>query len=225
MIDQEHLRAYRLLRETGKGFHGKLLALIPRSLFVQTAGDLGLWKRGTLVADQGDTEILAERLIYDKRWQGKNALAHFEEGAERQDLTRDEEAYFQAMRSARFSLFRVREANPAVGFVFLEDCFGGPLSKALIDFGLSETAFPRSLLAMRLLDVGPFYMTSGVSFPFEPAHVTEVLRYLHGRPLGSRRNRLSFPEQQSLYFYKLHRRFGIGVQYGEWGEPGREDRV
>lgn len=225
MIDQEDLRAYRLLRETGKGFHGKLLALIPRSLFAQTAGELGLWKKGILVGDQGDTEILAERLVYDKRWRGKNSLAHFEEGAARQELTREEEAYFQAMRSARFSLFRVREVNPEVGSVFLEDRFGGPLSKALIDFGLSETAFPGSLFAMRLLDGGPFYMTSGVSFPFDPAREPEIMGYLHDRPFGSRQKRLVFPEQQSLYFYKLHRRFGIGVQYGEWGGPVREDRV
>jgi hypothetical protein len=72
------MRAYQSLRQAGKEICGKLLKVIPRDVLVSTAQELGLWKSGVLVGDAGDTDILADRMIYDRRWHGRICVEHFE---------------------------------------------------------------------------------------------------------------------------------------------------
>ncbi|MBI4735222.1 MAG: hypothetical protein HY766_04055 [candidate division NC10 bacterium] len=74
----DRIRAYQSLRHTGKEFCGELLKVIPKDVFVSTAQELGLWKSNVLVADEGDTDILADRMIYDRRWDGRSCIEHFE---------------------------------------------------------------------------------------------------------------------------------------------------
>jgi len=70
------------------------------------------------------------------------------------------------------------------------------------------------LLATRLLDAGGFHMTSGVSFPFSPDREAAIIKYLREKEFGYRKRRLDLPENYSLYFHRLHRRFGVDVMYG-----------
>jgi hypothetical protein len=84
----------------------------------------------------------------------------------------------------------------------------------LVDLGLSETALPGALLAVRLLDAGGFFMSTGVGFPFPADREAAILKYLGDREPGFRKRRLDMPEDYSLFFHRLHRRFGIGVTYG-----------
>ena len=78
MTAGDKIRAYHSLRQTGTEFCGRLLNVIPRDVLVSTAQELGLWKSGVLVADTGDTDILADRMIYDRRWDGRSCIEHFE---------------------------------------------------------------------------------------------------------------------------------------------------
>ena len=57
-------------------------------------------------------------------------------------------------------------------------------------------------------------MTSGVSFPFTPEREAAIMSYLREKEFGYRRRRLDLFENYSLYFYRLHRRFGVEVMYG-----------
>ncbi|MBI3014899.1 MAG: hypothetical protein HYY65_07560, partial [Candidatus Tectomicrobia bacterium] len=169
MIGTSEIRTYRSLREAGKKLYVRILEVIPKSVLIATARELRLWKKGVLVGEEGDTDVLMERIIYDKRWAGKNTLDHFEGQIGDSALTDDERRRLRVMRTGRFSLFRV-ECVHRGSHAVLSDCLaeiqagapGPPLE--LVDFGLSETGIAGALLATRLLDAGGFFMTSGVSF-------------------------------------------------------------
>lgn len=219
MNDTEKIRAYQSLRQTGKEFCGKLLKVIPKDILVSTAQELGLWKSGILVGDEGDTDILADRMIYDRRWDGRSCVEHFEGESAGLGLSEMEGRFLAAMKTARFSLFRVHETHPGSHSVLsdgLAEIRSGEAQPFLdlIDFGLSQTGIPGALLATRLLDAGGFFMTSGVSFPFTGDRERAIVAYLREKEFGYRKRRLDLPENYSLYFFRLHRRFGIDVMYG-----------
>jgi hypothetical protein len=213
------IRSYRELRKAGRVFHGKVLKVIPRPIIVSTATELGLWRKGILVADEDGADVLADRMIYDKRWAGKSALEHFEEEVAESAWTDDERRFGRAMRTAYVSLFEIVDTCPG-SHVVLGDRLAGVRSGEtspqieLVDLGLSETALPGALLVARLLDAGEFSMSTGVGFPFAADREAAILRYLGGREPGFRKKRLDMPEDYSLFFYRLHRRFGIDVTYG-----------
>jgi len=219
MIGRDTILAYQSLRQTGKEFCGKLLKAIPKDVLVSTAQELRLWKSGILVGDEGDTEILADRMIYDRRWDGRGCVEHFEAKNAGVGLTGSEGCFLAAMKTAHVSLFKICETHPGSHAVLsdrLAEIRGGEAQPPLelIDLGLSETGVPGMLLATRLLDVDGLYMTSGVSFPFAPEREAAIMSYLREKEFGYRKRRLDLPENYSLYFYRLHRRFGIDVQYG-----------
>jgi hypothetical protein len=214
----DRIRAYQSLRQTGKEFCAKLLQVIPKAVFVSTAQELGLWKSGVLVADTGDTDILADRMIYDRRWDGKSCLEHFEAKNAGPGLSESEQRFIAAMKKARFSLFRIHETQPGSHSVLsdrLAEIRSGQAQPVLelTDLGLSETGIPGMLLATRILPAGGFNMTSGVSFPFTPDREPAILKYLREKEFGHRKKRLDLPENYSLYFYRLRRRFGVEVRY------------
>lgn len=218
LIDAGRVRSYQSLREAGKRFHGRVMEVIPKGILVSTAKELGLWKHGTFVGDEDHLDVMADRMIYDKRWEGRNLLEHFEASVAGNPLTDGERRYFQAMKTGYFSLFKILDVHHG-SYVALSDRLveirtGRPAQAVeLIDFGLSETGVPDVLLATRLLDAGGFFMTSGVSYPFNPDDEPAIMKYLREREPGFGKKRLDMPEDYSLYFYRLHGQFGIEVSY------------
>lgn len=183
MIGAEEIRRYQSLRKAGKKLSGELLKAIPKSVLVSTARELGLWKQGILVADEGDINVLTDRMIYDRRWNGRNSLEHLEADLAESTLPEDERRYFRAMKTGRFSLFEIQSTHP-----------------------------------------GGFSMTSGVSFPFTPDKETAIMKCLREKEPGFGKKRLDMPEDYSLYFYRLRKRFGIEVRYeSAEEEEERED--
>lgn len=215
----DRIRAYQSLRQTGKEFCGKLLQVIPKDVLVSTAQELGLWKSGVLVGEEGDTDILADRMIYDRRWDGRGCVEHFEAKNAGMGLSESEGRFLAAMKTARFSLFTIRETHPGSRAVLsdrLAEIRSGQAQPVLelTDLGLSETGFPGMLLATRVLLADDFNMTSGVSFPFTADREKAIMAYLREKEFGYRKKRLDLAENYSLYFFRLHRRFGIEVAYG-----------
>jgi hypothetical protein len=218
VIGAEEIRRYRSLRKAGRKLSGELLKAIPKSVLVSTARELGMWEQGTLVADEGDIDVLSDRMIYDRRWNGRNLLEHLEADLAESTLPEDERRYFRAMKTGRFSLFKIQSTHPG-SHGMLSDRLaeiltgdpGPPI--ALVDLGLSETGVPGMLLAARVLDAGGFSMTSGVSFPFTPDNEAAIMKYLREKEPGFGKKRLDMPEDYSLYFYRLHKRFGVKVAY------------
>lgn len=193
--------------------------MIPKDVLVSTAQELGLWKSGVLIGEEGDTDILADWMIYDRRWDGRSCIEHFEAKNAGREMTENERRFLAAMKTARVSLFEIREAHPGSHCVLsdrLAEIRSGQTQPTLelIDLGLLQTGIPGSLLATRLLDAGGFCMTSGVSFPFAADKERAIMAYLREKEFDYRKRRLDLPENYSLYFYRLHRRFGVDVMYG-----------
>jgi hypothetical protein len=163
------IRSYQRLRKAGRVFHGKVLAVIPRHVIVSTAMELGLWRKGILVADEADTDVMSERMIYDKRWAGKSAIEHFEDEVPESAWTDDERRFGHAMKRACFSLFEILDTCPGSHVVLVDRLAATRSGEVgsrieLLDLGLSETAVPGALLAARLLDAGEFSMSTGAAF-------------------------------------------------------------
>jgi hypothetical protein len=216
------IQSYQRLRNAGRALHGKILRGIPRSIIVSTARELGLWRKGILVADEDDTDVMADRMIYDKRWAGKSALGHFEEELPKSAWTDDERRFGHAMKTAYVSLFEILDTLPGSHVVLVDrlaDVRSGEVDRRIemVDLGLSETAVPGALLAARLLDAGDFSMSTGAGLPFAAPREAVILKYLREKEPGFRKKRVDMPEDYSLYFYRLHRKFGIGVRYDEAG--------
>jgi hypothetical protein len=169
------------------------------------------------VGEEGDTDILADRMIYDKRWEGKNCREHFETTIADAALPEHERRYFEAMKKAFFSLFSVRSAVSGSHLVLSDQLAAlrtgiTPPDIELIDLGLSETAIPGTLIATRVLDAGGFYMTSGVTFPFWGEHEPTIIKYLREKTSGFGKKRLNQPDRYAVYFRRLHKQIGIGIK-------------
>jgi hypothetical protein len=223
--DREMLDRYRILRNAGKTLSTKLTQSLPKSVIVSAARDLGLWKRGALVAEQHELDVLMDRAIYDEKRNDEGALDRFLESSLADDLTKDEHRYCAIMRSARFSLFQVVRVVPGSDVTLIDRLFESPETEdtpvfRVIDFEMSKSLVPGLPLATRLLDAGDFSMTSGVSFPFRPEQEPEILAYLIRKEFGSRRRRIDQPERYSVFFHDLHQRIGIPVRYSD--EAGAE---
>jgi hypothetical protein len=213
------LEHYRALRRAGKDLARKTTRAMPRSVIVSAARNLGLWKRGRLVAEGHEVDVVMDRAIYDEQWSGGSALDRFLQTSPEVNLTEDERRLCEIMRSARFSLFRVAEIVPGRG-VTLTDRLStkdAPVFR-VIDLEMSRSVIPGLPLATRLLDAGDFFMTSGVSFPFHPEQEPGILTYLIRKEFGSRRRRIDQPARYSIFFHDLHRRIGIPVRYSDGGE-------
>lgn len=216
------LERYRALRHAGKDLARKITRAMPRSVIVSAARNLGLWKRGRLVAQGHEVDVVTDRAIYDEEWSGRSALDRFLETSPEVNLTEDERRFCEIMRSARFSLFRVAEIVPGKGVTLTDrlseqETKDAPVFRA-IDLEMSRSVIPGLLLATRLLDAGDFFMTSGVTFPFRPEQEPEILTYLIRREFGSRKRRIDQPARYSIFFHDLHRRTGIPVRYSDGEE-------
>ena len=148
----DRITAYQSLRQSGKEFCAKLLGVIPMAVFVSAAQELGLWRSGVLVADEGDTDVMTDRIIYDGRWNGRSCIEHFESTNAGIGLGKGETRFLAAMKTARFSLYAILEIHPGAHAVLsdrLAEIRNGqpepPLD--LLDLGLSQTGMPGALLA------------------------------------------------------------------------------
>lgn len=219
-IDGATLDRYRALRYAGKSLATKLTRAMPKSVIISAARQLGLWKKGVLVAEEHEVDVLMDRAVYDEKWDGRSALDHFLETLAATDFTENERRYGEIMKSARFWLFQVARVEPGSRVTLVER----PLERQdrensptfdVIDLEMSSSMIPGVLVAARLLDAGAFSLTSGVVFPFHSEREPVIMAHLKGKAFGSRRRRIDQPDRYSIYFHELHRRFGVPVRYAD----------
>jgi hypothetical protein len=123
--DRAMLGRYRALRDAGKTFATKITRAMPRSVVVSAARNLGLWKRGGLMAEEHEVDVLMDRAIYDEKWDGRGVLDRFLEMSPAVNLTKDERRYCEIMESSRFSLFGVvRVDEPEILTYLIKRDFG-----------------------------------------------------------------------------------------------------
>jgi hypothetical protein len=207
------LKRYKIIREAGKTLYRKVLKSVPKHIFMQVANEFRFMKKGILVCDESDLDILSDRLFYDKRWKGNGAVEYYIAQNSEKSLTDGEREFYQAMKGNRFSLFVVKDMS-RYGYVTLVDSLAtGTDEIKLVDINFSHTATRGLLLATRVLNFGDFYITSGVAYPFQPEQEKNILNYLKGKDLFKSKRRRDLPENYPVYFYKLHKIYGQEIRF------------
>ncbi len=154
---------YQRLRPIRLRLNNELVRRLSRDVLNEGAKKIGILRGGMFVFDNEDeTSVLMDYCIYDVCRKGRNAVEQYLCDCP-PNLDSDEMACLRAMQHATYALVAVLRVEPGVGChirnLFTEE------TRLLVDFGLSETAQPGTLMATRLLDFGGFVATSGAAIP------------------------------------------------------------
>lgn len=172
--DDLRLERYKHFRELGRKINTDLARQLPKPAVPECGKKLGLVKSGTLILNQDDEiALLYDYCVHHYRRVGKNWIERALENSPSADGS-DEMAYFQAMISARFSLFRIVEIIPHEGAQLLDMLSGG--EARLMDIGLASAAVPGLLVAGRLLTLEDFQMSSGTLIPVAEPVFEELMK-------------------------------------------------
>ncbi len=207
------LQRYKILREAGKKLYGKILKTVPKKVYMQVANEFHFLKRGTIVCDESEIDVVSDRLFYDKKWEGKGSVEHYIGENGEASLTESEREFYQAMKDNRFSMFEIKAITDADSIILNDRLDSESGDIRLIDINLSLTAEPEMLLATRLLNFGDFRITSGIGYPFSREHEKKILDYLKDKDLFRSKKRKNIPENYPVYFYKLHKMFGQKIRF------------
>ena len=188
MTRTEILTRYRRLRRIGKELHRAVLDVIAPNVVLGWAKRLGLtWGRAVLLESELELVLAEDLAIYLAR-PGRSHPLDRHARAARLAPGSDEATVLEAMRRARFSLWRVERRHETVGLVLRDLLRGEDLW--LVDEALERSARPGLEMAARLLQPEAFAMTARIVVPVTPDLMEEVfarapaLRRLEGDALA-----------------------------------------
>ena len=170
------LDRYRHYREISKQLATRFVRALPKEAFNDSAQELGLLKRGTIVLEnEQEMDILADFCVHDHRIDGRNVVQRLLEEAPPPPGS-DELLVHTAMAAAFYSLFRVESRVTGVGVNLVDLLRGGNHFVADIQFG--KTATVGLSLAMRLVPLPEFHISSGAALPIVGSGASEIRREL-----------------------------------------------
>ncbi len=180
------LERYHRLREASKRLNSRLFRMLPRRTIMESAKDLGMLVRGTIVwRSIGESDVLADYAIHDYRPSStaqstaeRFASARFDEEAAA--LDEDEAVVRRYKAAARFSIVQVRDVAPGFA-VRIDDVLRREASLLLVDVWLSRTAEPGAVFAGRIHQAEGFWMMSGGGVPLDVDTLECVAHDLLGR--------------------------------------------
>ena len=172
MTRTEILTRYRRLRQISKELHQAVLDVVAPKVVLDWAKRLGLARARTVLLESEQEMILAEDLaIYLTRPGRPHPLNRYARAA-RLPPGSDEAIVLEAMRRARFSLWRVERRHETVGLVLRDLLRGEDLW--LVDEALERSARPGLAMAARLLQPEAFVMTARIIVPLVPGLMEQV---------------------------------------------------
>ena len=184
MSRTEILTRYRRLRQIGKELHQAVLDVVAPKVVLDWAKRLGLARGRTMLLESDQEMILAEDLaIYLARPGRSHPLDRCARAA-RLPPGSDEAIVLEAMRQARFSLWRIERRHETMGLV-LRDLLRGE-EIWLVDEALERSARPGLEMAARLLQPESFAMTARIVIPLTP-DLTEAFARAPASRRASRR--------------------------------------
>lgn len=179
---EEILTRYRHLRAIATQHHSEALEFLSRSAILEQARHLGLTVGKTLVAESIDEMTLAFDLaIHTARPGHSRAIDRYARAAQLQPGS-DESVVLEAMRQARFSVWRVERRHEAAGLM-VQDLLRRD-EAWLVDEALEQSAPEGVAVAMRLCTPDAFAMTSGIIVPVDREMMEEVLDQVLPRVRG-----------------------------------------
>lgn len=165
MDRDEILTRYRRYREIGIAHHSAALKHVSRQSILDNTGRLGLRQGRDLVADSENELMLAFDLaIYAARHGHSRAIDRYAKAAPIAPGS-DEALVLDAMRTARFGIYRVQRRHDTVGLVVLD--IAREIDIWLVDEGLEQTTDEEIAFAARLCQFSDFAMTSGMVVPVD----------------------------------------------------------
>jgi hypothetical protein len=184
MSRDEILARYRHLRALSVRHHNGALEFLSKSALMEHARHLGLAVGKTLAAESMDELTLAFDLaMYAARPGHSRAIDRYAARAAQLQPGSSELVVLEAMRQARFSVWRVERRHEVVGLI-VQDLLRQ--SEAwLVDEALEQSAPEGTTLAMRLGTPDVFAMTSGIIVPVDREAMAEVLDEVLPRVRGT----------------------------------------
>lgn len=183
MSREEVLTRYRHLRAISTRHHTEAMNFFSRPALLEQARHLGLAVGETLAAESFDELTLAFDLaIHTARPDHTRAVDRYAGAAQLQPGS-DEALVLEAMRQARFSLWRVERRHEVVGLV-VRDLLRQD-EAWLVDEALERSAPEGMVAAMRLCTPDAFAMTCGVIVPVDRGLIEEALAEVLPRVRGS----------------------------------------
>lgn len=173
MPDTEVLDRYRCLRAISTRHHSGALGCLARPAILEQARHLGLAYGRTLVAEsEEEMTLLFDLAIYTAKLGRSRAIDRYAKSVTVQPGS-DEALTLEAMRQARFSLWRVERQHEAAG-VIVADVLRNS-ETWLLDEGLTFSANPGMTVASRLCWPAKFAMTCGVIVPVNVELIEDAL--------------------------------------------------
>jgi len=183
MSREEVLTRYRHLRAISTRHHTEAMNFFSRPALLEQARHLGLAVGETQAAESFDELTLAFDLaIHTARPDHTRAVDRYARAAQLQPGS-DEALVLEAMRQARFSLWRVERRHEVVGLVVRDLLRQDEVW--LVDEALERSAPEGMVAAMRLCTPDAFAMTCGVIVPVDRGLIEEVLAEVLPRVRGS----------------------------------------
>ena len=183
MSRDEVLARYRHLRAISTRHHTEALRFLSRPALLEQARQLGLAAGGMLAAESFDELTLAFDLAIHAARPGHPRAVDRYAGAARLRPGSDEALVLEAMRQARFSVWRVERRHEVVGLVVQDLLRQG--EAWLVDEAMERSAPEGMAAAMRLCTPETFAMTSGVIVPVDREALEEVFDEVLPRVRGS----------------------------------------
>lgn len=166
------LAQYRELREINTTHQSEALKFLSQRGILETARTLGMLYRHTLVAESDEEMTLIFDLgVYGAK-QGKSGALDRYRQTLRPPAGSMQARVLDAMRNARFSLWRIERKHEAAGLI-VSDVLR-ETEAWLVDVGLEASGWEGMVFAARLFHPADFWMTSGVIVPVDALTVRDI---------------------------------------------------
>jgi hypothetical protein len=184
MTREEILDRYRRLRAISTRHHSAALKFLSRATILEQAKRLGLTIGGMLTAENGEEMTLAFDLsLYTAKEGRSRALDRYARAA-RLAPGSDDARMLDAMRDARFSIWRLERRHDTAGLIVIDVL--REIEAWLIDEKLEASAPEGMSFAGRLFAPESFAMSCGVVVPVDRDLIEEValdtLAWRHADP-------------------------------------------
>jgi len=198
---------YKEIRQAGiKLAHVILKSDDSKKNMLYAAELLGFWNGKAMeFEDEDESDVLMNFLLYEKNKKGNKLIDQFYDSeVELDDL---EEEILEGMVNSHASLFEVKRFE--FPLIILIDLLNKDKEYVLIDLGFSQTGEVGGILYSRLIPIRDIYMTSGVTFAFEPLYKEQVLNDISFAKFKS--NRKLNSTDLYLLTYKKSKHYGKKV--------------
>lgn len=205
------LKEYKDYRLTGINLMTKLTDFIfnlRKDERVMQAGKLlNIVNKDTLLLhSESERDFLLDFLIYDYSFDSlkSNIETYISLNSAQNDI---EQKLFKAILKSYTSLFRIISINKSDRTLYLYDIVNAVSEIPLVDINMSKSSQPGMIFFTRLIPLGNFNMTSGMSFGF----TSDMEIYLMNKYKRLRRKFKSESEavQRFACFFQLYRSDGI----------------